>query len=71
MSVNLNELAKRIAKAETGSKEVSIGQIKEIIKLISITLYFDKEIAKDMNIEPKLIKKLISNGKRHSKGFKL
>ncbi len=31
--MNLNEMAKRIAKKETGSREVDITQIKEIMKL--------------------------------------
>lgn len=30
---NLNEMAKSIAKKETGSREVDITQIKEIMKL--------------------------------------
>ncbi len=32
--MNLNELARRIAYAETGKQEVSIAQIKEVMKLL-------------------------------------
>ena len=38
---NLNELAKRVAQLETGKKEVSIAQIKEIIKILSIEMVRD------------------------------
>ena len=31
--MNLNDVAIRIAKRESGKQEVSIGQIKEILKL--------------------------------------
>lgn len=36
--MNLNDLAVKVAKEETGKKEVSIAQIKEIIKIIAIEL---------------------------------
>ena len=53
---NLNILAKNIAVLETGKKQVSIAQIKEIIKLMSVEMYRN----------PELIAKLISNGKRNN-----
>jgi hypothetical protein len=37
--VNLNKLAKRIAKKEGKKKQVSIAQIKEIMKLLFQELY--------------------------------
>lgn len=55
--MNLNELAKVVAKKESGKKEVSIGQVKEVIKLVSI------EMAKD----EKLTTKLVKSGARHLK----
>jgi len=33
--MNLNELAKRIAEEEGGKEEVSIAQIKEILRIIN------------------------------------
>lgn len=37
-TMNLNELAKKVTLEETGKKQVSIAQVKEIIKIISIEL---------------------------------
>jgi hypothetical protein len=59
--MNLNDLASYVAKQETGKTEVSIGQIKEIIKIVSIAMYKN----------PALIAKLIANGeKNYFKGIK-
>lgn len=54
--MNLNEWAKRIAKLETGKKQVSIAQIKEIMRLMAVDHY------NNMNIR----KRFLSLGKRHS-----
>tara|TARA_R110002020_G_scaffold14326_1_gene50955 strand:+ start:199 stop:366 length:168 start_codon:yes stop_codon:yes gene_type:complete len=42
--MNLNTLAQVIAKKETGKTEVSIAQIKEILKLVA------DEMARDPNV---------------------
>ena len=42
--MNLNKLAQVIAKKETGKQQVSIAQIKEIMKLIA------DEMVKDPNV---------------------
>jgi hypothetical protein len=42
---DLNELARLLASVETGKKQIDIGQIKEILKLISIMISFDFELA--------------------------
>lgn len=55
--MNLNELAVKVAKEETGKKEVSIGQIKEIIKIMTI----------EMSKDEKLVKKLVNHGRRKRK----
>lgn len=43
--MNLNELAKEISKLEGGKKELSIAQIKEVIKCLSIVLYLKDDDA--------------------------
>lgn len=58
--MNLNELAAVIAEKEVGKKQVSIGQIKEIVKILSMEMY----------LNPELIAMMIKNGKRnHKKGL--
>lgn len=41
--MNLNELAKEIAKREKGKKEVNIAQIKEIIRILGDILHEKEE----------------------------
>lgn len=53
--MNLNDLAIQIAKQEGGKKQLSIAQVKEVIKLVSIEMYK----------HPLLIAKLIKNGERN------
>ena len=53
--MNLNELAKHITKKETGNKQVSIAQVKEIIKIISMEMY----------LNPDVISRMINNGKKN------
>lgn len=48
--MNLHELSKTIAKKETGKVQVSVAQIKEIIKLVSM------EMANDADVTLKLIR---------------
>lgn len=55
--MNLNELAVKVAREETGKKEVSIAQIKEIIKVMAI----------EMSKDEKLVKKLVNHGARKAK----
>ena len=54
---NLNDLAQHVALEETGKEEVSIAQIKEIIKCIAVALYQ----------EPGFIAALIKLGEKHNK----
>lgn len=55
--MNLNEMAALVAKEEKGKKEVSIAQIKEVIKVISVLVFEN----------PELIEKLLASGKRNKK----
>lgn len=43
--MNMNELARKIAKKETGKKEVSIAQIKEIMGIIADEILEDSTLA--------------------------
>lgn len=55
---NLNKLAKYIAEQETGKVEVSIAQIKEILKILCVAMVMNPEIiAKMINRGNKLVKK--------------
>lgn len=40
---NMNELAKEISEMESGKKELSIAQIKEVIKCIAIIFFRRRE----------------------------
>lgn len=53
--MNLNELAKIVTKKEGGKKEISIAQVKEVIKHVSVVMYEN----------PELIERMLSNGKRN------
>jgi len=55
--MNLNELAVKVTLKEKGKKEISIAQIKEVIKLISIEMY----------LNPIIIARLIANGKKNDR----
>jgi len=63
--MNLNELAKEVARLEGGSQNLSIAQIKEVIKCISITLY----LCKDDELHH-LVFKLDQNGRKHVEAAK-
>jgi len=54
--MNMNDLAKEIAKKEVGKQEVSIAQIKEILKVVNTIVYSN----------PEVISLMIKNGKKHS-----
>ena len=54
--VNLNVLARAIAKMEGKKQSISIAQIKEVIKCISICMYYN----------PVIVAKLIRNGEKHA-----
>lgn len=41
--MNMNSLAKEIAEKETGKVEVSIAQIKEVLRLLALKFYEDRE----------------------------
>lgn len=45
--MNMNQMAKRIAKKEKGTKQVSIAQIKEIMRHIATLLSKNKKAAKN------------------------
>lgn len=60
--MNLNELARKVAKLETGKVQVSIAQIKEIIKIISIEMSESEEFKSG-----KLTMTLLKSGHRHRK----
>ena len=63
--MNLNELAKEISKLEGGKKELSIGQIKEVVKCISILIYEDTLFEEHDNMYlSDLVIKLYKNGKK-------
>ena len=42
--LNMNDFAKIIAQEETGKKEVSIAQIKEVMKIIAREIYNDTDL---------------------------
>lgn len=58
--MNLNELAKSVAKREGGKYELNIAQIKEVIRCVSIELYND----------PDMFHLLYRNGKKWVRGYK-
>ena len=49
--MNLNDMAKRITISEGGKKNLSIGQVKEVMKLTLMDLgtFEDKEVLKTVN----------------------
>ena len=49
--MNLNNLARVIAKRESGKQQISIGQIKEVLKITLEELgkYDDAEVIKTIN----------------------
>ena len=47
VKMNLNELAKEIAKRESGKKEVSVAQIKEILRILG-DISIDEVVRKDL-----------------------
>lgn len=53
----MRDLAKEIAKRESGKEEVSIAQISEILRHLTDILFEDKTV----------IKTLVQNGKRRNK----
>jgi hypothetical protein len=57
--MNLNNFARTITLAEGGKKSISIGQVKECLKLTFIELckYDDKEILKTIHRYKKYLKK--------------
>jgi len=55
--MNIHELAVVVARKEKGKKQVTIAQVKEIIKIICVELYANEKLAKNM----------INNGKRNFK----
>lgn len=64
--MNLNELAKEVAKLEGGKKNLSIAQIKEVIKCLSILIYEDCVPLFHGNKKSEIVNRLYANGKRHS-----
>jgi len=54
---NISTLASYIAKKEKGKKEISIGNIREVLKLLSDASYKDT----------KVLKYIYKNGKRRGK----
>lgn len=64
--MNLNELARKIAKKEGKKKELTIAQVKEVIKLIGIELFIDsRPTVLGKNNPQQLYKKLVASGKRN------
>lgn len=47
-----------IASEEKGRSEVSIGNVREIMKIVSIMVYEN----------PEILRTLLTNGKKHSRG---
>ena len=60
--MNMNTLAQDIAKLESGKKELSIAQIKEVLKCLAIIFFTRREyVAKFFAYSDKVGKKLDKN----------
>lgn len=58
----ITDLCMEITRQEAGKKQVSIAQIREIIKIVSLIYFLDQD---------KISKMFLQNGKRHYiKGLK-
>lgn len=44
--MNMNELAKEVAKEEGLKKPISIAQVKEVLRILSIKLVMNEEVEK-------------------------
>ena len=42
--MNMNDLAAFVAKVEGGKKQISIAQVKEVLKIVSIMCAKDSEV---------------------------
>lgn len=58
--MNLNELAKEVTKRECGKEEISIAQVKEVIKVINSLIYQ----------YPEVLASMIKSGKKTAMGKK-
>lgn len=62
--MNLSELAKEISRLEGGKKEMSIAQIKEVVKSLSVIFYrLNGDSRNPPSLDP-LITKLLRNGEK-------
>lgn len=43
MGLNMNELAKKVSELDVGKKELSIAQIKEVMRILAVIFYQDRE----------------------------
>jgi hypothetical protein len=55
----IKEIDQIITEMEGGKKSLSIAQIKEVRKIVSVMLYWDTQIS-----SPEVYKALVANGKR-------
>lgn len=73
--MNLNELAKEISRLEGGKKELSIAQIKEVIKCMGVVLcrFYQADNHKEfVSVVAKIVRigRPTKNGEKHVKKAK-